>query len=189
MQLIFDNITSTFIATAVIFLLMATNHQAQLTSVETTANYVLHSRVNDFMAVFMRDMRNVTTVVTPVETDSVFAIRARTDGLGSPERLVEYRRARTGSVSVNSGTVDQFKIVRSVDGVVTSESVSTVSNWTIQGQDNSGNIATTASDVTSIFVDIEASSPISIPGVSERDQPVAQWQSVFKPRLLREAVI
>lgn len=186
MQLIFDNIIASMVGGVVLLILVTVHHRNQLAAAEATGYYMLQQQVVDFTGTIQRDMQNMSAAVDVVEVDSAFRFMAQTDPADTTKRLVTYKRERRGMVEDSDGNlVDVYQIVRYVGSDVAGGSISTVSEWSVEGLNEDESPVAAAADVAAVRVTVHVLPPVLVEPTDGLAMRGAHWQATFRPRMLR----
>lgn len=186
MQLIFDNIIASMIGGVVLLILVTTHHRNQLAAAEASGYYMLQQQVMDFTGTIQRDLQNMSAAVDVVEVDDEFQFMAQVDAADTTKKLVTYRRESRGQLEDSDGNlVDVYQIVRLVNGSVAGGSISSISEWSVEGLNLDESAVADPADVAAVRIAMHVLPPVLVEPTDGLAMRGTRWQATFRPRLLR----
>lgn len=186
MQLILDNIVASIVGSTVILIMMFVNHQSRIAATEAAGYYVMQKQVVSFTGMIQRDMQNLSAVQATTEIDSVFIFFSKVSPTDSTARQVQYRRTRIGEREVDGALVPIYHIERWVGGVQTGGSVPAIVDWDIQALSADGNPIAHPMQAGQISVGFRVVPPIDVQVIDGVTLGDTRWESVYRPRILRD---
>ncbi len=207
MQLIFDNLTATLIATTIFLMLITVHSRNQQAQVQAAGFYALRNQQINFIETLRRDMAGMVCIENDdgstekcpeFEEDSTYqtyAFHSRLGDAASPTRVIYKRR----KVDERDG-VDLYQIQRYEDasGSLLSTllgnldpddydggSMSTITSWTIEAQGPEGEKIDPSEggplDIRQIYIRFETIPPF---GTGD-DMAPTPWEATYRPMYLR----
>ncbi len=186
MQLIFDNIIASMVGGTVIMMMMFVNHQSQMAATEAAGFYIMQQQVMSFTSTVQRDMQNLSSVTNVTEVDSVFTFFAQVSPTDTTKQQVQYRRKQAGTRYIAGTAIPVYQIERWVAGAPAGGSVATITDWNIEALNDEGNSIADPADTRQLSVGFRVIPPIDVQAIEGITIGDTRWQSLYRPRMLRD---
>ena len=141
MHLLLDHAVAFLVAAAILFTIVGLQLRGQRAAIDTSQYYNSKEGAQALLELVEQDFHNLgagmldpSRAILPVGAQS-FQFYGQTDLSVPDSQLVSYTWTETGTVSLESGEVDTYRVTRTVDGAATATSFDSVTDFSITLRD------------------------------------------------------